>query len=136
MPVPFLDAMAQAIYYFEGHRPSDRNHRNNNPGNLRQANEVMPEDSDGYVVFPHFVTGYEYLLGDIRAKVTGHNSHGLGRTSTLVEFFEVYAPSGDSNHPRHYATFVAWWLSVTYSTQFYADNTFDWILSKINQEVN
>lgn len=136
MPVPFLDAMAQAIYFYEGHQPQDRNHLNNNPGNLRAGEGWKGQKDDGdYRVYPDFISGYTDLRNDIHAKITGHNTHGLNLDSRLDQFFMVYAPSSDHNQPYLYAQFVARWLGVTYNLPIEAAFDFRFILEQIGQMV-
>ena len=136
MAVPFLDAMAQAIYFYEGHEPEDRNHLNNNPGNLRATEGSSdPVDDKGYRIFPSFVEGYQALVDDLRSKLTGHDTHGLSQNSTLWSFFEVYAPSFDSNQPVIYARFVAAWLERTYGKSIVSGDSFAEMLAMITQVV-
>lgn len=136
MAVELLDALAQAIWYYEGHHPGDRNMRNNNPGNLRNpTGGDHPADPEGYLIFESFTAGYQALLMDLQAKITGQNRHGLDQNSDLEEFFSVYAPSHDHNQPKIYAGFVAHWLGLTYGKVFYPTNSFSYILNEIGQKV-
>lgn len=109
-----IDAVALAIFHYEGQRPGNRNYRNNNPGNLRDSSVPHSMDPDGYCIFASFVAGFTAAAEDLRAKFRGTNSHGLGPSSTLLDLFRVYAPSGDNNAPDTYAEFVAGWLSEAY----------------------
>lgn len=105
-----IDATAMAIFMFEGanaHSPSTRNVRNNNPGNLRPYLNTQVSDKDGYRTFPLFYLGWQALVGDITAKVTQH----LKPTSTMIDFFNIYAPGADHNDPHGYAQYVCGWLS-------------------------
>lgn len=133
MSVLFLDAMANAIYYNEGHLPQDRNHRNNNPGNLRAFAAIQPQDDGHYRVFDNFIDGYQELRDDIRAKVSGNNTHGLSLDSDLDKLFSVYAPATDNNVPHRYALFVAWWLTATYDKHIDTTMSFRAILQLIGQ---
>ncbi len=92
---------------FEGWRPGSRSYRNCNPGNLRYSPIQQSTDADGYACFTRFAYGWAALLADITGKATGHTRTSLGPESTIYEFFTVYAPSGDNNHPVRYAEFVA-----------------------------
>lgn len=111
--VPPLEAIADAIMIFEGWTAYNEqgqpsvSYRNRNPGNLE-------EDGD-YRVFGTFIEGYQALLGDLHAKFTGDNSHGLGPNSTLFELFMVYAPSSDHNPTLQYCNFVAHRASIALS---------------------
>ena len=116
MSVPLLEALADAIYRFEGDGPGMRANRNRNPGNLRPTSADQAHDSDNYRVFPGFVAGYNALLHDLASKVLGLDSHGLSLKSSLLEFFSVYAPSADGNRPPTYTKFVCAWLNTVYDT--------------------
>ena len=107
-----LDAVATAIMWKEGpYKPPNRSFRNCNPGNLR-SNSVPAHDPDGFNIYPDFVAGYEDLWDDLCDKFqTGHNAHGLGPTSTILQLFEVYAPSEDGNDPNSYCMFVTAWVN-------------------------
>lgn len=107
-----IEALANAIMSFEGWTAGSRSNRNRNPGNLRDGVGKIGEDPQGYAIFAYMVDGYRALCDDIRAKVTGHNAHGLGPTSTLAEFFRIYAPADDSNNPVSYAAAVAHHVST------------------------
>lgn len=102
-----LDLVCLAIWRFEGDRLHDRATRNCNPGNLRPPIEGLPQDQGGYRIFPNMVDGFAALRADVEAKFTGHNKHGLGPSSTLQQFFNIYAPAADKNDPAGYARTVA-----------------------------
>lgn len=108
-----LDAVALAIFCVESGHLNDGTVpaiRNNNPGNLRLPGRTA--DEHGYTIFTDFISGYAALQRDLLAKFTdGHNTHGLGQSSTLLALLNVYAPAGDANNPTAYATFVAEWVS-------------------------
>jgi len=114
MSVPMLEAIADAIYLYEGNKARDRAYRNRNPGNLRPTAPDQPQDEAGYRVFPSFVKGYNALLHDLASKATGLNKSGLTFDSSLEALFKVYAPSADHNAPEKYADFVASWLGDVY----------------------
>jgi hypothetical protein len=136
MPVRFIDAMARAIYAYEGDRPNQRAYRNNNPGNLRAVPGSEAEtDDQGFVIRDSFLSGYLDLWNDIHGKITGNNTHGLTERSCLVDFFKVYAPLEDNNQPRQYAQFVAHWLDKTYNKQINEFMPFQQILDLIGQKV-
>jgi hypothetical protein len=106
-----IEAMADAHQHIEGWAPTTRSYRNRNPGNLRPTIGGQLCDAEGYRIFPSYVAGYTVLLGDIQAKFTGHNAHGLGPHSSLLEYASVYAPAGDHNAPANYARLIASWLT-------------------------
>jgi hypothetical protein len=107
-----IDVVALAICWREGPlKPPNRSFRNNNCGNLRSTN-VLAHDPDGFDIYPDFIAGYEALADDLADKFqTGHNAHGLGPTSTILQLFQVYAPSEDGNDPNSYCMFVTAWVN-------------------------
>ena len=131
MAVPLLEAIADAIYAYEGNTPNQRAYRNRNPGNLRSAAGASGVDAGGYCEFHGLLSGYAALLLDLQAKVTGHNQHGLHLHSTLLDLFEVYAPTADHNWPRLYAMFVARRLAKTYGRPVSVGATFFDLYTKI-----
>ena len=100
-----IDRMAESIMEFEGWKPGSRSYRHSNPGNLRKS-KFECDNRDGYAVFETFSDGWAGLIYDISCKATGRTSTSLTAHSTVREFFDVYAPSGDSNHPAEYCKFV------------------------------
>ena len=106
-----LDAMATGIMRFEGFEPGTPAFKNVNPGNLRTP-DWAEHDSGGFDVYPSFIAGFAALSKDIRDKFDGHNEHGLGPDSTLLQLMEVYAPAADGNLPMNYASFLAEWVSA------------------------
>lgn len=102
-----IDATAQAIYIFEGGaHPNSLNVRSLNPGNLREVGATS-----GYRVFTSFAAGWQALVEDIQYKL----DHHLTPTSTMVDFFNLYAPGADHNDPHGYAQFVCGWLTTALS---------------------
>jgi hypothetical protein len=111
-----LECFCWAVLNFEGFRPGSKSWRNRNPGNLRpiqRAGHPVQPAKDGYRFFASFSEGWDALLSDVGAKFRGkpYTTSGLGPDSTLLQFFEKYAPSADSNHPETYAKFVADFLT-------------------------
>ena len=99
-----LDAVALAIFSYESGKlnPSTPAVQRCNPGNI--------ESTGTLTTFPDFISGYSALLRDLSAKFTGHNSHDLGPSSTLLALMSVYAPKPE-NDPIAYAGFVADFVS-------------------------
>lgn len=70
--------------------------RNNNPGNVKSGGlkEVdtmaIGTDSQGHLIFPTPEAGFEALIKDVQAKVSG-NSKWLPANPTLAQLGEVYA---------------------------------------------
>lgn len=116
MSVPLLEAIADAIMAYEGWCAGSRSNRNRNPGNLRPYMPEQKSDPDGYRIFASLTDGYEALIRQLYAYTTGRNAHDLNEESTLLDLFEVYAPSGDHNAPVRYADFVARWLQEVYGS--------------------
>lgn len=136
MSVPVLEAIADAIMRFEGWEPGSRSYRNRNPGNLRESVYGTGKDADGYVIFGSVLDGYFALLVDLRDKLSGKTSTELGKYSTLLYFFQVYAPSADHNQPQRYATFVADWLCRVYLRgDIYSSWDFSDIFAAVGQEL-
>ncbi|MGH9770412.1 MAG: hypothetical protein ACRD4Q_01720 [Candidatus Acidiferrales bacterium] len=116
-----LEAVADAIQQFEGWGPDTRSYRNRNPGNLRSSPFSHRQDADGYAIFDSLDQGYNGLLYDLTAKFCGEGRFSVGQDSTLLELFEVWAPSVSGNHPKQYATYVAHWLSIALGRQYGID---------------
>lgn len=93
-----IDSLAQAIQKIEGYYPPGGNYpsgsvayRNNNPGNLRFANQsgATGQDSQGFAIFDNYGDGYSALQNQISLDA----SRGL----TLSEFVNKYAPPSENN---------------------------------------
>lgn len=93
-----LTEFCTAISQYEG-KPGDLNYRNNNPGNLRNV--------DGS--FKKFKTWDEGMLAlkDYVTRACTGKHKAYSPMFTLIDFFNVYAPSGDNNNPGAYAKWVA-----------------------------
>lgn len=123
-----LHSFALAIMWREGpYKPGVRSYRNNNPGNLRAPGWHGPHDPDGFDIYPNFIVGFNALVNELWYKFTGHNSHGIGQSSTLLQLMDVYAPAEDHNDPKSYANFVAEWLTASLGKAI----TFATLLSEI-----
>jgi hypothetical protein len=115
MSVPVLEAIADAIYLYEGNKARDRAYRNRNPGNLRATDAITPQDEEHYRIFPSFVQGYNALLQDLAHKIFGHGHFRLNIDSSLEDLFGVF-PSGSKNSSAvGYAHFAAMWLAAVYN---------------------
>lgn len=99
----YLSLMANAIAAYEG-GPGDRNHLNNNPGNLRKWPGYPVEH--GFAKFPDWATGLMALKTLLKNAAKGI-SPSYSPNMSLYQFFEKYAPSNDNNNPFVYASFVA-----------------------------
>jgi len=107
-----IEAMFDAMMAEEGWRAGSVSNRNRNPLNLRASIVTHKMDAGGYCVFGDILAGVVAGLEEVRAKVTGHNEHGIGPDSTLDQLFDVYAPRSDHNNPNAYALAVAEWCST------------------------
>lgn len=114
-----LEAFADGIMQFEGWRPGSRSWRNRNPGNLRWSTMQTGTDG-GYAAFDSLDDGWQAMIHDIKCKCRGKpfTSTGLGPDSTILEFFQKWAPSSDGNHPVKYAEFVAQCLTKATTKPF------------------
>jgi hypothetical protein len=130
-----VEALADSIHRFEGwippgvdpHSPRGSTAwRNRNPGNLRAVpGQLVPVDPNGYRVFASMSDGWTALVSDIKAKLAG--SHDLTDESTLLQFFNIYAPSDDDNDPAKYARQVAVWLSRDLAVTISPDTTLGYL---------
>lgn len=100
-----LQEFCAAIKQFEGWYPGSRSYRNNNPGNLRKWHSMVGQDG-GFAVFATYEEGWKALVELVERAKTGKSSYYRPEMS-FFEFFSVYAPSDDGNHPKTYATYVA-----------------------------
>lgn len=106
-----LTNMCLAIKTMEGANPA-----NNNPGNCRYYDGGymaiyghVTQTAKGFAVFPSYAQGWLYLQNLVKSMIHTHPNR------TLLEFFQVYAPSSDGNDPIHYSQFVAERMGVNNS---------------------
>lgn len=106
--------MAEAIRQHEGWYPGTRSRRNHNPGNFKFCGQykAIGQDSKGFAIFPDDETGWNYLLQTIHNACSG-KSLIYPSSLTLYEYFVKYAPSFDSNDPKHYAEVVAEYIGCS-----------------------
>jgi hypothetical protein len=122
MNTQVIQLFALAIQQHEGWFAGSHSQRNNNPGNLRSG--VGQTGSDGsFAIFASYQDGFNALVSDITAKFTGNTRTGLGPSSTILQFFQVYAPSADSNDPATYAQSVVDYLNANLGTFFEVTDT-------------
>lgn len=112
--MPTIKEFALAIQKHEGWFANSRSQKNNNPGNLKFANQrkATGRDLDGFAIFANYEDGFEALINQIKIGLTG-NSKLYYPEMTLLQFFERYSPSADHNNPEAYAQAVATELGVT-----------------------
>lgn len=105
--MPTLQQLAAAITRMEGFHPGTRAYRNNNPGNLRFANQpdTIGPDRQGFAIFGTPQAGLAALLALLahyKAKFPGW---------TLDHLINVYAPASE-NDSENYVRLIAQFLAV------------------------
>lgn len=128
-PMKNINLWADGIQEYEGYIPpgpkavaGSRSYRNRNPGNLRYTGYTASlgatgKDDKNFCIFPTYKAGYDALCQFLKDAADNQllpykaKAKQLGLTSarelSLVNFFEVYAPSNDNNEPNAYALYVA-----------------------------
>lgn len=103
-----IEKFAEAIKVHEGWYIGSRSYRNNNPGNLKFVGQAgaRKEVGGSFCVFDSYQAGWDALINMITNAVYG-KSQVYRPTMTVLQFFQKYAPSADSNNPEKYAAFVA-----------------------------
>ena len=120
---PKLESWCKAAQEYEGwcENPPSRSYSNNNPGNLEFNGQVNAKLETGHTPnrFAHFNTytdGFEALYNLFLRACSGQ-SRIYNPTMTLLDFYNVYAPSSDGNDVNAYATYIANALGVPVDTQ-------------------
>lgn len=122
-----IEQWAKAIQRHEGYYApgsqypnGSRSYRNNNPGNLRYTTYTASlgknrgKDSANFIIYVDYETGFKALkqfLIDAASNVL----RAYRGDMSLLGFYQVYAPSADSNNPANYAQAVASDLGVAVS---------------------
>lgn len=119
-------AFASAIEKQEGFFLNSHSFRNNNSGNLKYSAYIQSlgakgKDEQGFAQFETYEKGFDALcqfLIDAAAGLLIPYRRGKEKPSsfTLYDFFKIYAPAEDSNHPKQYAEAVAKRLGVIPTT--------------------
>lgn len=94
-------------------------YRNNNPGNVKWVpgqRLSTGADKRGFAVFRSYEDGFAFLEAMVRNHIKGLSRY-YRPSMTFYEYFAVYAPAEDDNHPRQYAEFVAKKCGVSPNTQ-------------------
>ena len=96
-----LQTVASTIQQIEGWAPGTRSYRNQNPGNLRCANQagMIGCDPQGFAIFPDYQTGLTAEENQIQLDA----NRGL----SIQDFIAKYAPASDGNNPTSYAAQLA-----------------------------
>lgn len=108
---PKRDVLAEFCQYISEYEggPGDLNHRNNNPGNLRNLDGSFKK-------FKTWDEGMNALRDYVTRACTGQHK-AYKPTFSFYQFFAVYAPSGDSNNPHAYAEFICKRLGISPARQ-------------------
>lgn len=109
---------ADAIQTHEGWYSGSRSYRNNNPGNLKYVGQARAtgKDSGGFCIFATYADGRQELIDLLTRAASGKSSY-YRPEMTLVDFYNVYAPSSDNNNPNAYAVAVAKSMGISVNTQ-------------------
>jgi len=118
---------AIAIQNHEGYFPAGQNRnfpngtrswRNKNPGNIRYVGQsrAIGKDSGGFCIFNTYEDGLAELC-DMLIRCAKGESRSYPKGITLLQFFQIYAPSADNNNPVRYAAVVAQKLGVQVETK-------------------
>lgn len=110
-----ISIMAEAIKQFEGWYPTSISYTNNNPGNLKYANQpyAIGQDSYGHAIFDSYEHGWNALIAQLEAIFQNKYPDLYTTDMTLYDLFARYA-TGNSTQ---YAEFVASKLGVDPDTQ-------------------
>lgn len=112
---PNLEDLAQVIKEYEGYYFNSVSDRNNNPGNLRYS-PYQVGVRDGFAYFNTHEDGWNALLHQLTIAADGR-SYVYDPEMNLYQFFNVYAPTEDSNMPNLYAKTVIEQLSISPETK-------------------
>ena len=110
-----LEALADAIQWYEGWKMGSISWRNNKPGNLRWSRFANGTRAN-FATFNSYIVGWIALWYDLHMKCLGKTRTGLNGNSTLLALFNVWAPSSDGNDPDAYARAVARRLKIPATT--------------------
>ena len=95
----------------------------NNPGNIRGL-------SGKFLMFPTYEAGFTYLRDDYLFRaVSGKHPAYLkwGKTMTIYQFCQTYAPKTDGNDPLQYAKDIVQWCGF----RSIHDLASDWLLTEL-----
>ncbi len=110
-----LKKFCSAIKDYEGYFIGSRSYRNCNPGNIKcsqpfeksLAHELgaIGQDADNFAKFKNFDAGFQALKDFVTLACM--NKLKAYKNVSILEFFNIYAPSSDNNNPNSYASYVA-----------------------------
>jgi len=114
-PTSKLDLWCEAIKKHEGWYVGSRSYKNNNPGNIKFVGQkrATGQDSGGFCIFAKYEDGYQELKDMLVRAATPPDTTNYQADMTLLQFFQVYAPSSDNNNPTIYADVVAKHIGVS-----------------------
>jgi hypothetical protein len=113
-----IQLFAEGIKTYEGWIAGSRSFRNRNPGNLKYFGQAgaIGKDDKGFAIFRDYESGMAALIRQITNACIGKSKIYKPEMS-ILEYFRIYAPSSDSNHPDKYAQFVAQKIQVDVTTK-------------------
>ena len=111
-----IDLFCEAICKYEGANPANNNPFDLKDGHYTQSNGSTGVDkNNGIAIFPDYQIGYnagkKLIVSACSGQIPAYNENG-----TIVDFFDVYAPSSDSNNPTAYADWVGLQIGVDAET--------------------
>lgn len=122
-PVSLLVRFATALKIHEGWYKGSRSYRNNSPGNFRYTKFVgttlgaIGQDKQGFAIFKDYNSGFQALMKFITMAAQGRlNLTPYRPETTILQFFQIYAPAEDKNNPVLYAKIVGKSLGVDEKT--------------------
>lgn len=99
-----VEVLIDAIEEMEGNYAGTIATKNNNPCNLRWGINQLGK-RNGFSYFKDYETGRKACRHQIEISADGRSSF-YSPEMTLLDFFNVYAPSSDNNQPNVYYEFV------------------------------
>lgn len=117
---PKIVKFAKAIEQEEGNkppRPTDRNQRNNNPGNLKYSSVTasfgaIGKDKDNFCIYPNYETGFDALC-EFLILACNDGLKPYHEARTLYKFIKVYANPPNDNYALNVSKFMN--VSVNYN---------------------
>jgi hypothetical protein len=99
-----IEKMANAIKTFEGWNEGSTSYRNNNPGNLKFANQngAIGKDERGHAIFSSYEAGWNALIRQITAAFN-NTSKVYNEYFSLYEFFSKYAEMNSVEYAQYVA---------------------------------
>lgn len=126
-----INKWANACMKFEGWYVGSNSYKCNNPGNIRcggyyylssfiRSLGATACSFKNFAIFPTKEKGYEalcqFLLYAQQNKLYSYSQYAKKQGKTIcsiLDFYNVYAPTGDNNVPNNYANFIAKQLGLS-----------------------